>query len=133
MRIPNLLRLFVPVLAVTAVTAVTSTRSAWGDMTVTPMGGALNANAMAAALLDASSGITINSASYTGANGASGTFEVGTDIIGIDRGILLTSGTVATALGPNDDNGAGEDNGRPGDAQLDGLIPRRSDARTPRC
>ena len=123
MRIPNLLRLFVPVLAVTAVTAVTSTRSAWGDMTVTPMGGALNANAMAAALLDASSGITINSASYTGANGASGTFEVGTDIIGIDRGILLTSGAVAIVPGPNDANDAGEDNGRPGDAQLDGLIP----------
>lgn len=126
MRIPNLLRQFalhVPVMALMAVTAATSTQSAWGDMTVTPMGGALNANAMAAALLDASSGITINSASYTGANGASGTFDVGTDIIGIDRGILLTSGTVATALGPNDDDGAGEDNFRPGDAQLDNLIP----------
>ena len=129
MRIPNLLRRLVPhlavkaVIALMAVMAVTGTRSAWGDMTVTPMGGALNANAMAAALLDASSGITINSASYTGANGASGTFEVGTDIIGIDRGILLTSGTVATALGPNDDDGAGEDNGLPGDAQLDNLIP----------
>lgn len=117
MRIPNSLRLLLPILTATLAQA------AWGDMTVTPMGGALNANAMAAALLDASSGITINSASYTGANGASGTFEVGTDIIGIDRGILLTSGTVATALGPNDDTGAGEDNGRPGDAQLDGLIP----------
>ncbi len=123
MRIPNLLRRLVPILAVTAVTAVTIAQAAWGDMTVTPMGGALNANAMAAALLDASSGITINSASYTGANGASGTFEVGTDIIGIDRGILLTSGTVATALGPNDDGGAGEDNGLPGDAQLEALLP----------
>ncbi len=122
------------VIAVMAVTAVSSTRSAWGDMTVTPMGGALNANAMAAALLDASSGITINSASYTGANGASGTFEVGTDIIGIDRGILLTSGTVATALGPNDDDGAGKDNGRAGDAQLEALLPHREPRRrTPRC
>ena len=110
-------RLLLPILAVTLVEPVRA------DMTVTPMGGSLNANAMAAALLDASSGIVINSASYTGANGASGTFDVGTDIVGIARGILLTSGTVATALGPNDDSGAGEDNGRPGDAQLDGLIP----------
>ena len=127
MRILYLLRLFVPVLTVMAVMAVIGTRSARGEMTVTPMGGALNANAMAAALLDASSGITINSASYTGANGASGTFEVGTDIIGIDRGILLTSGTVATALGPNNDNGAGEDNGRAGDAQLEALLPPPGD------
>lgn len=117
MRIPDSLRSLVPILAVTI------TQAAWGDMTVTPMGGSLNANAMAAALLDASSGIVINSASYTGANGASGTFAVGTDIIGIDRGILLTSGTVASAPGPNDLPGAGEDNSRPGDAQLDGLIP----------
>ena len=56
MRIPDSLRSLVPILAVTI------TQAAWGDMTVTPMGGSLNANAMAAALLDASSGIVINSA-----------------------------------------------------------------------
>ena len=117
MRTSLLLRLLVPILA------VTMAQAAWADMTVTPIGGSLNANAMAAALLDVSSGITINSASYTGANGASGTFAVGTDIIGIDRGILLTSGTVQSGPGPNDDDGAGVDNGRPGDAQLDSLIP----------
>ena len=78
---------------------------------------------MAAALLSPTSGITINSATYVGANGASGTFAVGTDIIGLDRGILLTSGTVATAPGPNDDDGAGVDNFVPGDSQLNALLP----------
>lgn len=117
MRLSHPLRLLAPLLSLTIASAVR------GDMTVTPMGGSLNANAMAAALLDSSSGIVINSASYTGANGASGTFEVGTDIIGIDRGILLTSGTVQSGPGPNDDDGAGVDNGRAGDAQLEALLP----------
>lgn len=98
--------------------------SAWADLTVTPIGSAgVTANSMAAALLNPASGIVINSASYVGANGASGTFDVGTDIIGIDRGILLTSGSVLLTPGPNDNDGAGFGNGLPGDAQLDGLIP----------
>jgi len=117
MRISPSLRLVVPVLA------LTFSQVAWGDLTVTPIGGGVSAATMAAALLSPSSGITINSATYVGANGASGTFDVGTDIIGIDRGILLTSGSVATVLGPNDDDGAGIDNGVPGDAQLEGLLP----------
>ncbi len=117
MRLPTPLPLVVPLLALAI------SPSAWGDLSVAPVGGGVNASSMAAALLSTSSGIVINSATYTGANGASGTFETGTDIVGIDRGILLTSGAVQTVLGPNDDSGAGEDNSRPGDAQLDGLIP----------
>lgn len=112
-----------PFLLALPLLVLTVPRAALADMTVTPIGGGVNANSLAAALLNPASGIVINSASYSGANGASGTFQVGTDIVGIDRGILLTSGTVATAPGPNDDDGAGIDNGRPGDAQLDGLIP----------
>lgn len=120
MPIPKLLRLVVPILVLTIC------RTALGDLTVAPIGGGVNANTMAAALLSPTSGITINSASYTGANGASGTFDVGTDILGIDRGILLTSGSVMTAPGPNDDGGSGEDNSAPGDAQLDSLLPGAS-------
>ncbi|MEZ5312644.1 MAG: choice-of-anchor L domain-containing protein [Thermoanaerobaculia bacterium] len=92
-------------------------------ITVAPIGGAVTANSMAAALLNPSSGIVINSATYVGANGASGTFNVGTDIVGIDRGILLTSGSVFHVPGPNDDPGAGDDNALPGDAALNALIP----------
>ncbi len=117
MRVPHSLRFALPLLA------ILFSQAARGDLSVAPIGGGVNANSMAAALLNTSSGIVINSASYTGANGASGTFQAGTDIIGIDRGILLTSGAVQTVLGPNDDTGAGVDNSRAGDAQLDGLIP----------
>lgn len=117
------MRSYKPLLLALPLLVLSAPRTARADMTVTPIGGGVNANSLAAALLNPASGIVINSASYSGANGASGTFQVGTDIVGIDRGILLTSGTVATAPGPNDDDGAGIDNGRPGDGQLDGLIP----------
>jgi hypothetical protein len=73
-------------------------------------------------LLSASSGITINSATYTGAPGASGTFSTtGAPIIGIASGILLTSGAVGNVVGPNNNSSAGTDNGLPGDAQLTAL------------
>lgn len=116
MRRTSPLSLLVPILVATCALP------ARGEMTVTPLGGGVTAAALATALLDVSSGIVIHSASYTGANGASGTFAVGTDIVGIDRGILLTSGTVASGPGPNDNDSAGFDNGRPGDSQLDGLL-----------
>lgn len=97
--------------------------AAHGDLVVTPMGGGLNANAMAAALLNDASGIVINSASYSGVNAASGTFSAGTAIVGIENGILLTSGGVSVAPGPNDQEGAGIANFAPGNAQLEALIP----------
>jgi hypothetical protein len=79
--------------------------------TVTPL-------SLANALLGSSSGITITNATYTGANGATGTFSGGAGIIGIDTGVLLTSGSVGNVVGPNNDSGASTDNGLPGDAQL---------------
>lgn len=70
------------------------------------------------------SGITISSVVYTGAAGASGTFTGGAASgIGIESGILLTSGNAAGAVGPNNDDGFTGSNGLPGDSDLDGLIP----------
>lgn len=82
-------------------------------------------------------GITIvpGSVSYTGATGASGTFTGGlASGIGIESGIIMTSGSAANAIGPNDNGGvpeisggggAGDDtttnNGLPGDADLTAL------------
>jgi len=112
---PTLLLLLLPPLLITP--------AARADLQVTPMGGGLNASAMAAALLSDTSGITIQSATYSGVLAASGTFAGGGSIVGIDNGILLTSGAVAVAPGPNDQFGAGVDNSAPGNAQLEGLIP----------
>ncbi len=70
------------------------------------------------------SGITVSNLSYTGAPGASGTFTGGMSSgIGIDSGIILTSGSAATAVGPNDQDGATTINGLAGDADLNALIP----------
>ncbi len=95
----------------------------WSAISVTPMGGPVTALSMANALLATASGITINSASYTGVPHASGIFSGGTGIIGFESGVLLTSGGVEYVPGPNDDPGAGEDNQAPGDAQLESLLP----------
>ena len=69
-------------------------------------------------------GITAGPATYTGAAVASGTFTGGLSAgLSMDAGIILTSGDVNLAPGPNDQDGATGDNGLAGDADLDALIP----------
>jgi hypothetical protein len=70
------------------------------------------------------SGITISGESYTGAAVASGTFTGGLSAgIGIESGIILTSGDASLAPGPNTLDGATGDNQLPGDTDLDTLTP----------
>jgi hypothetical protein len=65
------------------------------------------------------SGITISNVDYTGAAGASGTFTGGNASgLGIDKGIVLSSGSAGLAQGPNDQSGATANNGMPGYAPL---------------
>ena len=71
-------------------------------------------------------GITVvpGSQVYIGAGPASGTFTGGVSAgIGIDTGIILTSGFASLAPGPNNSDAATGANGVPGDASLSGLIP----------
>jgi hypothetical protein len=92
---------------------------ATAQLVVAPIDGStVTADTMAQSLLGSNSGIVINSASYTGANGASGTFSGGNGIIGISGGILLTSGSVNNVVGPNNDSGASGENALPGDSDL---------------
>jgi len=89
------------------------------QLVVAPIDGStVSANTMANSLLGSNSGIVINGASYTGANGASGTFSGGAGIINIAGGILLTSGSVNNVVGPNNDAGASGENGLAGDSDL---------------
>ncbi|NEQ74108.1 MAG: PEP-CTERM sorting domain-containing protein [Okeania sp. SIO2C9] len=72
------------------------------------------------------SGITIapDSINYTGTAGASGIFTNGLSSgIGIDSGIILTTGTATDAKGPNSSDKKTTDNKLSGDSDLDGLIP----------
>jgi hypothetical protein len=66
-------------------------------------------------------GITGSGFNYTGAANAAGTFTGGTSAIGINSGIVLTTGTASFAPGPNDDTGKGIDNGLLGDTDLNTL------------
>lgn len=71
------------------------------------------------------SGITINSVTYTGAADASGTFIDGLSSgIGIDEGIILTTGDAASAEGPNSADDTTTIHDTAGDADLDALIPQ---------
>lgn len=73
------------------------------------------------------SGITVSNVKYNGAAGASGTFTGGLSSgIGIDKGIILTTGSASLAAGPNNQTGATKDNGLGGDANLNALVPNFS-------
>lgn len=71
------------------------------------------------------SGITlVGTPTYTGAAIASGTFTGGiASGIGIESGILLTSGAAQIAVGPNNSDSATQNNLLGGDSDLNGLIP----------
>ena len=93
------------------------------QLSVAPINGTtITPTSLAQSLLGANSGISITSSTYTGVNAATGTFASGFGAIGIDSGVLLTSGAVVNVLGPNDDNAAGTPTNEPGDIDLDALV-----------
>jgi len=89
--------------------------SAFAQLTVT---GGLTANDLAQML--AGPGITVSNATLTGAPDAAGSFG-GTSNLGMNTGVVLCTGPVTLAPGPNNTGSAGQDNGQPGNNQLDGL------------
>lgn len=100
-----------------------STFQASLGLSVTPTA---DANTLVNAIIQP--GITVSNASFTGGTGnplfSAGTFTAGQDTgIGLDQGIILTSGDVTLAPGPNELDGAGRILGLPGDSDLNSLIP----------
>ncbi|MDG5499666.1 PEP-CTERM sorting domain-containing protein [Marinobacter sp. BGYM27] len=70
-------------------------------------------------------GVTIDygSINYVGSNTQAGIFTGGLSAgIGIDKGILLTSGAATNAIGPNSADDTTTDLGSAGDADLNGLV-----------
>lgn len=65
------------------------------------------------------SGITAFNITFTGDPVAIGTFNGVNSNIGLDSGIIMTSGDISQAAGANTLQGAGLANGAPGDADLD--------------
>lgn len=64
----------------------------------------------------------VSNISFTGSAIAAGTFSGG-DSIGFGDGVILSSGSIAAVPGPNVADGTSFNNGLPGDADLNGLIP----------
>ncbi len=91
-------------------------QQAFAQLTVT---GSLTATAMAQLL--AGPGITISNATLTGAPDAGGSFDGTASNIGMPSGVILCTGPVTIAPGPNNAGSAGQDNGQLGNAQLNGL------------
>jgi len=68
-------------------------------------------------------GVAVSNVTFTGANVAAGTFGGGTGIVGFESGIMLGSGNIAFAPGPNTQDDVSGVNAGIGDPDLDGLIP----------
>lgn len=78
--------------------------------------------ALANALIGSGITLTPGSVNYIGAEGQAGFFTGGEATgIGIDEGILLTTGLATNALGPNNLTNAGEGIGSAGDSDLSAL------------
>jgi len=95
-----------------------------GNLTVTT-----NATPLQLAQLLVPPWVTIANATYTGAVAARGTFAGGNGCgLPIDSGVILSSGPITNALGPNNDSGftartnLSSDLGQPNDSDLDGLV-----------
>ncbi|MGB3947013.1 MAG: choice-of-anchor L domain-containing protein [Bacteroidia bacterium] len=78
----------------------------------------MNANQMAQML--AGSGISISNATLNCPTGASGSFT-GTSSLGIQNGIILTSGSITLASPNTGSSSSGTGNGTPGDSDLNGI------------
>jgi Calx-beta domain/RTX calcium-binding nonapeptide repeat (4 copies) len=69
------------------------------------------------------SGVTATNITFTGANVAGGTFTGGIAAgIGIDSGIILSTGNIAFAQGPNNTGSRTGNNGKAGDTDLDTIV-----------
>lgn len=99
--------------------------SASGQISTTAYDDAMS---FANALLSGSSGITINSASYTGATHACGYFTSTSGILPFTSGIVLTSGSRTNVQGLNTSTGISTSNGLAGDAGLTAIAGATYDA-----
>lgn len=69
-------------------------------------------------------GATAHNVSYSGAIAASGSFTGGDGILGIDQGVVLTTGAAANVVGPNTSTSASLAHGEGGDDDLAAITGR---------
>lgn len=90
---------------------------AWG-LTTKSIEQGLTADGVAATVTGP--GATITNVKITGSKKSVGTFGQGA--LGVPTGIILSTGNIADAQGPNNSSGAGAGLGTPGDIQLNAIV-----------
>ena len=65
--------------------------------------------------------ITVTNAVLTGSGSSSGQFTGTNSSIGFDSGVILSTGSVLSSPGPNNQAGTSENNNAPGTTQMTGL------------
>ncbi len=65
--------------------------------------------------------ITVSNVTLTGNGVASGSFEGTSTNLGVNSGVILCTGNIDDAIGPNDQTNSGSQLGEPGTAQMDAL------------
>ena len=80
----------------------------------------LNPGLLAAQLVG--TGVTISNVTYTGSPVAAGTFHTESSIVGFTDGIILSTGSVRSVIGPNCSSAITTASGYPGDTDLSNLI-----------
>lgn len=68
------------------------------------------------------SGVTASNITYNGVPQAIGDFNGSSSNIGLAAGVIMTSGNLTNAVGPNNTSGASVGNGLPGDPDLDQIM-----------
>jgi len=68
------------------------------------------------------SGVTASNITYNGAPLAIGSFNGSASNIGLAAGVIMSSGDISNAIGPNNTSGASAGNGLPGDPDLDQIM-----------
>lgn len=100
---------------------ISQTQDAAGLVTQDMGAGGLQPADLIAALIGP--GVNVTNIQFNGAPVAAGTFSGGTGIVGFAQGLMLSSGDIASVLGPqNLSPSTSTDNLMPGDADLDALV-----------
>ncbi len=85
---------------------------------------AITINQLVQNVLVGSPAVYTNNITYSGAAAARGTFNcAGACIVGIPSGVMISTGSISNAIGPNNQTGAGTGNGTAGDGDLNALLP----------
>lgn len=99
--------------------SITALAGPAGSVTNTSDLGAQTATQVAQSLVGP--GVSISNVVHTGNAAAAGTFSGGASSVGFDAGVILSSGDIAGAIGPNDLDNTTTSFAGPGDADLSGL------------